>query len=413
MQSPNFSLVVVPLIALLAALPANAASPFSANVTFLGGPPVYPVNYSTSDALFQTMFASSLLTVNAGYLGHGEVAVDGNYRGVDMSFSFPTFAGNEIQLIIASLGISQPFNGASRDASAQQLYDYLKSSTFLTQLSQSLAQTSPTDPIAGNPNSLMSTLVAADFEQSFTADFSNIGSPETDIATGTSADKLTQVGLGLEYGRMTQGGSQVSNVTIPLSYSIRNDLDPRRQLLLRMPISIVDVEGAKAYHLGFGASYRFPMSQRWTLVPSVNYAFTAAKDLGSTAQMATAGLTSTYYWRKPGYDVGIGNMLGYVTTMPFSYGGYNYDPNISNTVLRNGVMWSLPTVISGRKLHFETSLVDTRFFGSKLYADNYQEVRFSLGTSRSAKAASVFRAGLALRHMKSDTGFNLELGYWF
>lgn len=413
MKSPNFPFVVVPLLALLAVLPANAASPFSANVTFAGGPPIYPVSYSTSDALFQTMFFSSLHTVKTGYTGDGLVAAVGNYRGVNMNFDFTQPFTSELQLTIDSLGITQLFNGGGRDASAQQLYDYFKSSTFLTQLSQSLAQSSPTDPIAGNPNSLMSTMVAADFEQSFTADFSNIGGPETAIATGTSADKLTRVGIGLEYGQMKQGGSQVSNVTIPLSYSIRNDLDPRRQLLLRMPVSIVDVEGAKAYHLGFGASYRFPMSQRWTLVPSVNYAFTASKALGSTAQMATAGLTSTYYWRKPGYDVGIGNMLGYVTTMPFSYGGYNYDPNISNTVLRNGVMWSVPTVLSGRKLHFETSLVDTRFFGSKLYADNYQEVRFSLGTSRSAKAASVFRAGLALRHMKSDTGFNLELGYWF
>ncbi|PJB02745.1 MAG: hypothetical protein CO126_10375, partial [Hydrogenophilales bacterium CG_4_9_14_3_um_filter_63_34] len=235
---------------------------------------------------------------------------------------------------------------------------------------------------------------------------------ETAIATGTSANKLTRVGIGLEYGQMTQGDTDVSNLTVPLSYSIRNDLDPRRQLLLRMPISIVDVDGAKAYHLGFGASYRFPMSQYWTLAPSINYAFTAATDLGSTAQMAATGLTSTYYWRKPGYDVGIGNMLSFATTLPFSYGGYDYDPHISNTVLRNGVMWSRPTLVSGRKMYFETSLIDTRFFGSKLYADNYQELRFSLGTARSAKATSVFRAGLALRHMKSDNGFNVEFGYW-
>ena len=44
---------------------------------------------------------------------------------------------------------------------------------------------------------------------------------------------------------------------------------------------------------------------------------------------------------------------------------------------------------------------------------SYQELRFSLGTSRSSKAASVFRAGLALVHMKNDNGFKLELGYWF
>ena len=389
----------------------GAASPFSADVT-INGIPYTGVPYSSSDALFNALSTSSLqaLNPNPPYDPFQPVQISGHYRGVGLSYAAN---GASVFLDIPSLGLVSDFiAGATRDENVQAMYDYLKSSGLLSQLSQTLARTSPTDPIAGNPNSLMSTMVAADFEQSFTADFSNIGGPETAIATGTSANKLTRVGIGLEYGQMTQGDTDVSNLTVPLSYSIRNDLDPRRQLLLRMPISIVDVDGAKAYHLGFGASYRFPMSQYWTLAPSINYAFTAATDLGSTAQMAATGLTSTFYWRKPGYDVGIGNMLSFATTQPFSYGGYDYDPHISNTVLRNGVMWSRPTLVSGRKMYFETSLIDTRFFGSKLYADNYQELRFSLGTARSAKATSVFRAGLALRHMKSDNGFNVEFGYW-
>lgn len=391
---------------------ATAASPFSAAVTIDLPPPVN-ATYANSDGLFGAMFFNSLQSVNHTYSGVEEVTVAGDYRGVAINYFSPHFNPTEIHLTIPSMGIDTAFTGGTREETAQTLFDYLKSGTLLSDLSQALAKSSPTDPIAGNPNSMMSTMMASDYDQSFTNDFSNIASTETTGATMASADRLTQIGIGLEIGKMTQGGTDVSNMTIPLSYSIRNDLDPRRQLLLRMPISIVDVDGAKAYNVGFGASYRFPMSQRWTLVPSINYGLTASKDLGSTAQIASAGLTSTYYWRKPGYDVGIGNMLGFVTTMPFSYGGYNYDPNINNTVLRNGVMWSMPTVISGRKLHFETSVVDTRFFGTDLYADNYQEVRFSLGTSRSSKATSVFRAGLALVHMKSDNGFKLELGYWF
>ncbi|MDO9225774.1 MAG: hypothetical protein Q8M09_16750 [Pseudomonadota bacterium] len=391
---------------------AAAASPFTGAVT-IDAPPPTDVTYANSDALFGAMFFNSLSAINAGYVGVETVTIDGNYRGVGINYFSPHFNPAEIHLTIPSLGVDTAFTGGTREASAQALYDFLKSGNLLADLSRELVKSSPTDPIAGNPNSMMSTMVASDYDQSFTSDFSNIASAETATATMVSSDKLTQVGIGLVFGQMTQGGTDVSNMTIPLSYSIRNDLDPRRQLLLRMPISIVDVDGAKAYNVGFGASYRFPMSQKWTLVPSVNYGLTASKDLGSTAQMVSAGITSTYYWRRPGYDVGIGNMLGFVTTMPFSYGGYNYDPNISNTVLRNGVMWSMPTVISGRKLHFETSVTDTRFFGTQLYSDSFQEVRFSLGTSRSAKATSVLRGGLALRHMKGDTGFNLEFGYWF
>lgn len=411
MKSPKlFLLTALSLGGVLVSSAVVAASPFSADVTI--GANSYPgVVYSTSDALFLAMTFNSLQSVDPAYHGIELVNVAGNYRGIGLNYNAN---GTSVFLDIPSLGLVRDFNQpVPREENAQSLYDFLKSGSFLADLSRELVKSSPTDPIAGNPNSMMSTMVASDYDQSFTSDFSNIASSETATATMVSSDKLTQVGIGLVFGQMTQGGTDVSNMTIPLSYSIRNDLDPRRQLLLRMPISIVDVDGAKAYNVGFGASYRFPMSQKWTLVPSVNYGLTASKDLGSTAQMVSAGITSTYYWRKPGYDVGIGNMLGFVTTMPFSYGGYDYDPNISNTVLRNGVMWSMPTVISGRKLHFETSVTDTRFFGTQLYSDSFQEVRFSLGTSRSAKATSVLRGGLALRHMKGDTGFNLEFGYWF
>jgi hypothetical protein len=413
MKSPKLVLVAVLSLGGLGVTSHSVAeSPFTAAVEFTAPPPVN-ATYANSDGLFGAMFFNSLSALNPAYAGIETVTVAGDYRGVAINYFSPHFNPAEIHLTIPSMGIDTAFTGGTREETAQTLFDYLKSGSLLSDLSQALAKSSPTDPIAGNPNSMMSTMMASDYDQSFTNDFSNIASVEPSTTTVASADRLTQIGIGFEIGQMTQGGTDVSNMTIPLSYSIRNDLDPRRQLLLRMPISIVDVDGAKAYNVGFGASYRFPMSQRWTLVPSINYGLTASKDLGSTAQIASVGLTSTYYWRKPGYDVGIGNMLGFVTTMPFSYGGYDYDPNINNTVLRNGVMWSMPTVISGRKLHFETSVVDTRFFGTDLYADNYQELRFSLGTSRSAKATSVFRAGLALVHMKSDNGFKLEFGYWF
>lgn len=420
MKSPKSLLVALMCACGLFAGNRAVASAFVADVDF-NGTPINDVSYSSSDALFNAMTLASLQSVNAAYTGIETVTVNGDYRGVAMTFFSEHFNPTEIHLEIPSLNIVENFTGGTREEAAQALFNYLTGSGLLSDLSQELAKSSPTDPVAGNPNSLMSTMAAAEYEQAFTNDFSNISSPDASVSpagtvsttTASSTERLTQLGMGLELGSMNQGGTRVRNITVPLSYSIRNDIDPRRQLLLRMPITILDVEGAKAYHVGLGASYRFPMNASWTLVPSFSYAVTASSDLGSAAQLLTGGVTSTYYWRKPGYDVGIGNMLGYITTLPFSYQGYDYDPDISNTVLRNGVMWSVPKVISGRKMYLETSVTDTRYFGSELYADNYQELRFSLGTSRSSKAASVFRAGVALRHMRGDTGYNLEFGYWF
>ncbi len=413
-MSRRIPLLASVLLALACPVSSHAASAFTSD-TFIGAGSFTGLSYNSADSLILSATSNALQALSPAYTGVEAVSVIASYRGLPLDLSIPNGV-NEVSLFINLLNgqhINQFFNsGGSRDENVRLALDFLQNSGLLSDIAQSLAANSSTDPIAGNPDSLMSTIVAADFEQAFLSDFSNIASPEAQAVDGAH---LSQVGIGLEYGHMSPNGISVDSLTIPLSYSVRNDLDPRRQLLLRMPISIVDVDGAKAYHLGFGAAYRYPMNARWSLVPSVNYAFTAATDLGSTAQLASAGVTSTYYWRLDGYDVGIGNMLSYVTTMPFSYQGYDYDPGISNTVLRNGVVISVPTRVRGRKMHFETSLVDTRFFGSELFDDNYQELRFTLGTTRSSSSAStgLFRVGLALRHTPNDNGYKLEFGYWF
>ena len=342
------------------------------------------------------------------------------FRGLTINTFFPA-GSQELSLSIPSLGISQLFLGATRDESASLMNDYFKSAGLLEQIASYLAANSPLDPIAGNPNSMMSSLVANDFNQTFNAEFSNIADP-SDVATQSgqsvsTAESRNYVGIGLSYTQMKMGlgDTRVKTTTVPLSYTIRNDLDPRRQLTFRLPISLTDVEGAKVYNLGLGVSYRVPMSRSWSLTPSFNYAVTGSADLGSAAQVAAAAITSTYYWRNQGYDLGMGNMLGYMTTMPFKYRNYSYDPNISNTVLRNGVLYSRPTRMLGGKMHFEVALIDTRFFGTDLYSDNYQELKFTLGTTRAANLAAtgVFRVGASLIHAPKDRGFNLEFGYWF
>ncbi len=413
----HVSALVLALTATLSSVGSLAAGTFTSDTT-IGGTTFSGLSYGSAEGLILSVTSQHLASLLPAYSGIEPVSLVGSYRGVPISIGIP-HGHDEVSLFMDLGGgthISRFFNtGGSRDENVQLMMDFIKNSGLMASVAQTLAATTATDPVAGNPNSLMSTMIAADFEQAFFSDFSHIASPEGQAAGEAGRAAMTQMGMGLEYAHMSPGGISVDSFTIPLSYTIRNDLDPRRQLLLRLPISIVDVDGAKAYHLGFGASYRYPMNASWSLVPSFNYAFTAATDLGSTAQMASVGLTSTYYWRMDGYDVGMGNMLGYVTTMPFSYRGYDYDPGINNTVLRNGLMVSVPVTVQGRKMHFEASVVDTRFFGSDLYADNYQELRFTLGTTRSAKTAStgLFRVGLSLLHTPRDNGYKVELGYWF
>ena len=419
MRRPVFAL----LVALLAPVSSEAAEPFSfiVSVELAGQGTVQgSAGYSSAESLILAAQTGAIQALVPTYTASSQAEMVLGFRGLTINTFFPA-GSQELSLSIPSLGISQLFLGATRDESASLMNDYFKSAGLLEQIASYLAANSPLDPIAGNPNSMMSSLVANDFNQTFNAEFSNIADP-SDVATQSgqsvsTAESRNYVGIGLSYTQMNMGlgNTRVRTTTVPLSYTIRNDLDPRRQLTFRLPISLTDVEGAKVYNLGLGVSYRVPMSRSWSLTPSFNYAVTGSADLGSAAQVAAAAITSTYYWRKQGYDLGMGNMLGYMTTMPFKYRNYSYDPNISNTVLRNGVLYSRPTRMLGGKMHFEVALIDTRFFGTDLYSDNYQELKFTLGTTRAANLAAtgVFRVGASLIHAPKDRGFNLEFGYWF
>jgi hypothetical protein len=408
------------VVALMAPAFSQAAAPFNFEVAVNGGTPV-STGYSSVESLILAAETGGIQALVPTYTVSDTAQMRVNLRGLLINTEYPSSGSSFLTLDIPELGISQHFSGGTRDESAKLMNDYFKSAGLLEQISRYLAANSAVDPIAGNPNSMMSSLVANDFNQTFNAEFSNIADP-ADVATpagqpASTSESRNLIGIGVSYTQMDMGFSntRVKTTTVPLSYTIRNDLDPRRQLTFRMPLSITDVEGAKVYNLGLGVSYRLPMSRDWSLTPSFNYALTGSADLGSAAQVASAAITSTYYWRKQGYDLGMGNMLAYMTTMPFNYRDYSYDPNISNTVLRNGVLYSRPTRMLGGKMHFEVALIDTRFFGTKLYSDNYQELKFTLGTTRAANLAAtgVFRVGASLIHAPNDSGFNLEFGYWF
>ena len=120
--------------------------------------------------------------------------------------------------------------------------------------------------------------------------------------------------------------------------------------------------------------------------------------------------------RKRGPDnVAMGNMLSYNRTAKIQSGEYSSNPDITSTVVRNGLMLSQPANWNGQKLSVEYSLVDTRYTGgTKLYIDNTQEIGITVGTNKNAfSARSFLRGGLTYLRGKDTKGFTANIGYWF
>jgi hypothetical protein len=370
---------------------------------------------NTAQDLINLLDNSGLSGILPSYTDTSAATVGINFNTLPINVSFD--AGHEtLNFSIPALNVNQSFTGATRDASADLLETYLKDNGIIAQIMNYQAKTSPNSPITGQAG-LIPTAISSDFNQSFTESATNIaGSAATSTAAAAQTGGVPNlIGIAAQYFDMTANGQRSKVITLPLSYTIRNDIDPRRQLLISIPLSQSDVNGAKAYTIGAGLAYRFPMNDHWTLTPSAKFSMVGSVDLATVAALNTFSLTSTYIFNLEKFDVAIGNMVTYNKTAKFSAGDYSFDPGIKNTAMRNGVMLSQPVTIKGKKMSLEYSLIDTRYIaGDKPYSKESQELGLTIGTNKNAYSAKSFlRGGLSYVNAKGSHGFTANVGYWF
>jgi hypothetical protein len=416
-----FLIVAGTSVSLAQSLPAGTAFDLTVGVgsiysisndTLVGGNISNIVGANTLQALKDQLTNANLAQINGSYSPTGAATIRAGYRGLPIVLD--TLAGSTaVSLDIPAIGLNKTFSAqTNRDANIKDMFDYLKSSggDILNQLQQKLAQYSPIDPVAGNPSSMQSRMVSDDFDHNFTSFASNIKAADS---SGGANSNL--IGVGLSLASMSVGGVTTQTTTLPLSYTVRNDLDPRKQFSFYAPLSSADTAGAKTYGANIGAAFRFPVNDEWALTPAFGYGVTGSEDLGSGASMMAASLTSQYSIKMDGFDLAIGNMVGIYQSTKLNAGDYSIDPHINNTVYRNGILASFPLTSFGQKLALEASYIITNYTGSALYSNMYQEIGLTVGTNKSANAARTYvRAGATyLTGENGITGYKLNFGYWF
>jgi hypothetical protein len=342
---------------------------------------------------------------NPRYTPTSSATVQGRFSDVRIVLSY---AANSTTLNynFVELGEQGSFTASARVGSQAQFDDFVRTSDILGRIMRYQAQHSATSPITG-VGGVITMAGAQDFGTSFDT-LSKV------VAGGEVSNNL--VGVGLGYGSYSVSGSadRISTTTLPLSYTVRNDIDPRRQLVLSLPLTLVSTGDAKSVHGSLGVAYRLPLSDHWTVTPGGRYAVVASKDRATLSTVMSASLASTYAMPMNGYALAIGNMIGYYKTGKFSSGDYAVAPDIALKMMRNGVMASLPATLFGPKMAAEISLVDMRYLGDKPFLDSTQEVGFTVGTNRNAaNARSFVRAGLSYLRGKNTRGLSANLGYWF
>lgn len=359
-------------------------------------------SYGNNDAnsFFNQLKTEGLIAIpGLNYTGSEKVEVNGNFNQVPVFMSYPNYGkegeGTVLLLKIPELGIDQKFQGVTRNESRSLMKDYIKQSDVIGRLMKKQAANSPYSPIAG-PGGLIPMLTTISFNENFVNTATNIAGPS--YKSGDAAQNL--IGAGIVYSSIKILDATTKVATLPLSYTIRNDIDPRRQLVISLPMTLIDTDGAKSYAGSFGVSYRLPMSDNWTITPGGRVGVVGSKALATLASAVSGSVTSVYILDLNSYDFAVGNQIGYNRTLKITSGEYSGDPKIDSITLRNGLMLSQPVTLSGQKLSMEYALVDTRYTGTKFYVDNTQELIISLGTNKHAHTARSFLRG-SLRDRKS------------
>jgi len=381
---------------------------FNVSVTSSGA--TASAGFNTAQQALDQLKSGNLNSILPAYTTSSIASGTIDYRGLQVLASYPT-TGTALVFQVPSIGINQTFTGATRDQSQQQLVDFLKNNGVYGKIMKQLAAVSPVDPVAGNPSSLMSQMVGNDFSSAFAT------TPGT-INLSSGMTHGNTIGVGLAYGHFSQSSTSVDSMTLPLSYNV--NLDSGYQIHFDLPLTYVDTNGAKSGAAAFGVGVTIPVNEHWSLTPRISAGAVGSLDLASAAVMTAGSVTSAYRMPIPGdMAVTIGNMAGFAHSVDVTIGSYSVNPNISNGFIKNGAMLAVPAGkfgITGGYLEgteFQFFLTDTRFFGTKLYEDNHQELGFSFGSPTETFFGKALLAGLTYVHAQHSNGVIANLGWRF
>lgn len=382
-----------------AARPVAAADLFSlfATENFLGS--TAQRGYNSIDGLGNALTSQSLASLFPTYSGSEGVLAQLNFRGVQGFALFPT-EQPELFISIARAGITLQFAGSTRDESAAQFRAWLlgQAGTLNDLIARTAVRTTPVDPVAGNPTSLLGQMVAADFNRALGA------------ALGMRFGMGLGVGLG--FGQFNaRGGIRTNATTIPINWTF--ELSPQDELEIDAPITWIETGGANAYTGQLGLMWRRQMNPDWILQPALRIGGVNSNDFGTSSGLYQFGITSTYRFALPwNLRMIVANQISHAATFTVGIGEYHTNYAQTNTMFRNGIALtrSLGMEVWGQALQATVFAIDTRYAGDPVYIRNYQEFGAFLGAGSYSRAQAGFTI---LTGDRGTRGFSLRAAWQF
>ncbi len=315
--------------------------------------------------------------------------------------------------------VSGPGVASRSFSSANAGTNLADASAFLVQSAESgatsfnPAASTSIDPAAGNPSSLNSRMTAGNFQT-----MTGIGGfePEPPPPSAELAHVPNALTAGGEFGYGNAAGQGVFESTIPISYTIFA-ADPKQSLTIDVPLTYLNIGGVGAEQVSIGATYRYPLTDRWSLAAGARFGMSTAGLIQESDVTYLFSIGSIYRIYFSDYKVTIGNSVGVVKSSPVGIYANPYPVNTTNVPIVNGIgiEGSLGFTVFDRPGSWEAYVIDTYLAGTKLSIQHFDEIGVNFGTRGvvGQQLWNNFRIGIAYTFGPSFNMVSIQGNYRF
>lgn len=358
---------------LLAFIPLSAkADLFSITLTQNGN--TTTKGFTSVVDIFDQYEDGTLDTILAGYNTNEAATSTLDFRGIRMELNYTNGGtlGKQLVFNVPAIGINNlTFDGVTQEQAFDAFKDYLKTNQddLLTKILKESVSHTPYDAVAGNPTSLMAQMT----DMAFSNPTLNV--TERALISGQTGGFVLLAPSGGSHKIKGEDGVErtATTLNLPLGYTFK--FDNNWALGIDMPLSYIDLDGSVTYAAQLGLSLQMPLyKDKWLLTASGRIGATASEDTLSGGFLYMASLTSSYTFNVKETSVTIINMYGHVQDYTLDVKGYDIEYGLKNDVFKNGIAVK-------QQLSSKTALTvfgyDTRYSGSDLYIDAYDELGLS------------------------------------
>ncbi len=238
---------------------------------------------------------------------------------------------------------------------------------------------SPADPIAGNPNSLQSKMLNADYIGAFAGPFVP-KEPETRRFEATEDWVRTEA----DFSYWNAQGIRGESYDVGMSYGL--NLPARRlALLFDVPIALTRSDsGGLSYMGSAGVGLNIRMTPSWNLTPMLRVGVAGTRDIDGAVVLYSGTLVSTAKWKLKGFDVALVNVFGVESNVRrVEPTGTPLDYDMTVGLFQNGFTVGKPirTRIFGKRMRWNAFYRLANFVGKDVFLENQHQagLRYSTG----------------------------------